>query len=89
MFRSLFAGLLANLSLIAAAAHAETILVFDASNSMWGQIDGRAKVDIARDAVQRLTQTWPSSRPLGLTAYGHRREGDCSDIQVLRCSAFG
>ena len=84
MFRSLFAGLLANLSLIAAAAHAETILVFDASNSMWGQIDGRAKVDIARDAVQRLTQTWPSSRPLGLTAYGHRREGDCSDIQALR-----
>lgn len=84
MFRSLFIGLAANLSLIAAAATAETILVFDASNSMWGQIDGRAKVDIARDAVQRLTQTWPSSRPLGLTAYGHRREGDCTDIQALR-----
>lgn len=84
MFRSLFAGLLANLSLVAAPGSAETILVFDASNSMWGQIDGRAKVDIARDAVERLTQTWPSSRPLGLTAYGHRREGDCSDIQALR-----
>ena len=77
MFRSLFAGLLANLSLIAAAAHAETILVFDASNSMWGQIDGRAKVDIARDAVQRLTQTWPSSRPLGLT----RSEEHTSELQ--------
>ena len=85
MFRSLFAGLVANLSLFAAAAAtAETILVFDASNSMWGQIEGRAKVDIARDAVQRLSQTWPSSRPLGLTAYGHRREGDCADIQTLR-----
>ena len=26
-------------------------IVFDVSNSMWGQIDGRAKIDIARETL--------------------------------------
>ena len=30
-----------------------TILVLDYSNSMWGQIDGVAKIEIARDIIER------------------------------------
>jgi Ca-activated chloride channel homolog len=35
------------LSTHASAQDAQSLLVFDASGSMWGQIDGRTKIDIA------------------------------------------
>ncbi|MFA7437542.1 VWA domain-containing protein [Castellaniella sp.] len=61
----------------------DAILVFDASGSMWGQIDGVNKIVIARDVVSKLLDELPASRRLGLMAYGHNRKGDCSDIQML------
>ena len=57
-----------------------TILVLDYSNSMWGQIDGVAKIEIARDIIERNLEDWNQSTRLGLVAYGHRRKSDCSDI---------
>ncbi|SLN44415.1 von Willebrand factor type A domain protein [Falsiruegeria litorea R37] len=59
------------------------ILVLDGSGSMWGQIDGTAKITIAQDVVQDLLTALPSEQSLGLTVYGHRRKGDCSDIETL------
>jgi Ca-activated chloride channel family protein len=59
------------------------MLVLDASGSMWGQIGGRSKVEIARDAVGRLVTDWQADDQLGLVAYGHRRKGDCADIETL------
>ncbi|WP_181893156.1 vWA domain-containing protein [Falsiruegeria mediterranea] len=59
------------------------ILVLDGSGSMWGQIDGTAKITIAQDVVQELLTTLPGEQALGLTVYGHRRKGDCSDIETL------
>ena len=59
------------------------ILVMDASNSMWGQIDGTAKIEIAREAVTGLLDRWNPGVELGLMAYGHRREGDCIDIELI------
>src|SRR6056297_905578 len=60
-----------------------TMIVLDGSGSMWGQIDGTAKIEIARDAIGRMLADWPEGRALGLMAYGHRREGDCEDIETL------
>lgn len=59
------------------------MVVFDGSNSMWGQIDGVAKIEIARDAMDNLLGEWTDERQVGLMAYGHRRRGDCGDIEVL------
>ncbi|HGG05846.1 MAG TPA: VWA domain-containing protein, partial [Aliiroseovarius sp.] len=59
------------------------ILVLDASGSMWGQIDGVAKITIAQNVVGDLLTTLPENQLLGLMAYGHRRKGDCSDIELL------
>ncbi len=67
----------------AADTTGDTILILDASNSMWGQIDGRAKIEIAREAVGGILAQWDASRPLGLMAYGHRRPGDCGDIELI------
>lgn len=68
-------------------AHAQTsgsaILVLDGSGSMWGQIGGKAKITIAQDVVRDLLQDLPSDQALGLTVYGHRRKGDCSDIETM------
>ena len=58
-------------------------LVLDASNSMWGQIQGRAKIDIARDSIRTLLSSWDPNADLGLIAYGHNRPADCSDIESL------
>ncbi len=63
------------------------MLVLDASGSMWGQIGGKAKIDIARDAVANMSGSWPASQQLGLMAYGHRSKGDCADIEMLKAPA--
>ncbi len=59
--RKLFcAATFATSSLIAAtAAQADgrTIIVMDGSGSMWGQIDGRAKLEIARETVAQVLAT--------------------------------
>ncbi|QIB34276.1 vWA domain-containing protein [Ancylobacter pratisalsi] len=90
--RSLFTGLLAALFLSSGTAHAEaprTIIVMDGSGSMWGQIDGRAKLEIARETVAKVLGTLPPDQELGLMAYGHRTKGDCSDIELIVPPAKG
>lgn len=80
MTRTLLAAFALAVSLPAAA---DSILVLDASGSMWGQVKGKPKVEIAREAVATMLKTWPADEPLGLIAYGHRRKGDCADIEVI------
>lgn len=65
-----------------APATSRSILVLDASGSMWGQIEGQPKIAIAREAVGAMLDGW-SGGELGLVAYGHRRKGDCEDIELL------
>lgn len=66
-----------------APAPGQALLVLDASGSMWGQIEGKAKIAIAREAVDQMLAGWPGGE-LGLMAYGHRRKGDCGDIELLQ-----
>lgn len=61
----------------------QAMLVLDASGSMWGQIQGKPKIEIAREAVDTMLAGWPGGQ-LGLMAYGHRRKGDCKDIELLQ-----
>lgn len=62
----------------------KVMVVLDASGSMWGQIDGKTKIEIVRDAYGKLVKGWDSENvSSGLIAYGHRRKGDCSDIELL------
>ncbi|MCV2886951.1 VWA domain-containing protein [Ruegeria aquimaris] len=74
---------------LAAQERPSAILVLDASGSMWGQIEGEAKIEIARRVVGDLLATLPTDQPLGLTVYGHRRKGDCGDIETLTLPAAG
>jgi Ca-activated chloride channel homolog len=67
----------------AEAPKARAMLVLDASGSMWGQIEGKSKIEIARDVVRDLMADWDQDVHLGLSAYGHRSKGDCNDIETL------
>jgi Ca-activated chloride channel family protein len=62
---------------------ARVMLILDASGSMWGQVDGKAKILIARDAVRDLTKNWDPNIAIGLMTYGHRSKSDCADIETL------
>lgn len=64
--------------------HAENVvIVLDGSGSMWGQIQGKPKIAIAKEVVKELLGEWNPDSQLGLTVYGHRRKGDCEDIEAL------
>src|SRR5262245_53265863 len=72
------------LFLASRAASAENaILVLDESGSLWAQLDGKTRIDIARAVIGDMLGQVPAERALGLVAYGHRREGDCGDIEEV------
>ena len=66
-----------------------SIIVLDASGSMWGQIDGRTKLDIARQSLAEVLKSIPADTELGLIAYGHREKGSCTDIELIVPPAAG
>lgn len=66
-----------------ALAEGQSIIVLDGSGSMWGQIEGRPKLDIAREALAGVLQGVDPAAELGLMAYGHREKGSCEDIEVI------
>lgn len=71
------------LSVSALAEGQRVILVLDASGSMWGKINGRAKIDIAKEVVGKVLSTWKPEDDLGLVVYGHREKGSCTDIETV------
>ena len=72
---------------VAHAADSATVqIVFDGSGSMWGKMPGEAvapKVAAARDALKASLATLPRSTQVGLVVFGHRRPGDCSDVEQV------
>ncbi|HRQ88440.1 MAG TPA: VWA domain-containing protein [Bacteroidia bacterium] len=68
---------------------ARVIVVFDASGSMAGHIEGRPKIDVAKETVGKIVSGIDPAVELGLMAYGHRRKGDCKDIELLVPPAAG
>ncbi|MEW9918581.1 VWA domain-containing protein [Marimonas sp. MJW-29] len=83
-------ALIASLATAAfAQQQSNTILVLDGSGSMWGQIDGTAKIGIAQEVVSGLLADFPADQGLGLTVYGHRERGNCTDIETIVAPAPG
>ena len=83
ILRHLATLMLLSCGMASAAAAERAIIVLDASGSMWGQIDGTAKISIARDVLADVLGKVPPDMSLGLLAYGHREKGSCADIELL------
>jgi len=60
-----------------------TVLVLDASRSMWAKIGATSKVGLARIAVSQALDTYQDKITFGLVAFGHRPAPVCGDNQVL------
>ncbi|MBS0250694.1 MAG: VWA domain-containing protein [Proteobacteria bacterium] len=72
-------------TLPALSADAPTaMLIVDGSGSMWGRLApaNRPKIDVVRDKISALLSE-PSSARVGLISFGHRRRGDCNDVEMI------
>lgn len=82
----LFLGVLSAMPFSAAVAQQaqpQVMIVLDASGSMWGKSGGTTKINAARSVLKKVVPGIPQEVSVGLTAYGHRRKGDCKDIEVI------
>ncbi len=68
----------------AAQASEEAMLIFDASRSMWGQIDGKNRIVIARQVLGQVFQRYENRLKLGIMAYGNRSSANCRDVNHIR-----
>ncbi|TLD68377.1 VWA domain-containing protein [Phragmitibacter flavus] len=67
----------------ATAAATANIIVFDASGSMWNKMESSTRIEIARRIMGQFLSGYDTAQPLGVIAYGHRKRGDCNDIEVI------
>jgi Mg-chelatase subunit ChlD len=61
-------------------------IVVDASKSMWGQIDGQSKMEIAKTTLEEVSYWLPEDLDLALRAYGNTSSSDnnnCADSSLL------
>lgn len=65
------------------SAKESAVIVFDGSGSMWGEVDGKPKIEIAREVMGTLLKDWNPDIDLGVMVYGHREKGDCADIELV------
>jgi len=57
--------------------------ILDASGSMWERAGGKPRIVIAKETLSNLIEQTPAQIRAGVTVYGHRRKGDCSDIEEI------
>lgn len=66
------------------AADPVTVIVFDASGSMWNRLEGDlSRIEVARDVMGNYFVDRDPDAPYAIVAYGHNRRGDCGDIEVV------
>jgi hypothetical protein len=63
-----------------AAAPSDILFILDGSGSMWGQVDGVAKIDTAKSTLGKLLGEVPTDARLGLITYGNNDENSCNDV---------
>jgi hypothetical protein len=68
---------------LAESTKATILFILDGSGSMWAKIDNKEKITIAKGVLIQLIEELPEAVHIGLEVYGHRREGDCNDIEML------
>lgn len=57
--------------------------VLDGSGSMWGRVGGQMKIEIAKDVMAELIAGTSDELHAAVSVYGHRRKGDCTDIEEI------
>jgi len=50
---------------------------------MWGRVDGKIKIQVAKEVMNTLLEETPEGIDCGIMVYGHRKKGDCTDIEMI------
>ena len=61
-------------------------IIVDSSKSMWGQIDGRSKMEIAKTTLEEVSYWLPDDLDLALRTYGSTsaaEQNNCADSNLL------
>lgn len=61
-------------------------VILDASGSMAGMVDGKTKMEAAKEAIQSFASSLPDDAKVGLRIYGHKGSGSESD-KKLSCNS--
>jgi Mg-chelatase subunit ChlD len=67
-------------------------IVFDASNSMWGRMQGQPKISVAKEILQDSLEWFPEDLKVALRVYGHQHKHErrnCEDSQLMVPFASG
>jgi Ca-activated chloride channel family protein len=83
IFTVIAAVLLLALAPLATEAKESVLFILDCSGSMWGQVNGTPKIAAAKESLLSLFSEIPDTMNVGMMAYGHRRKGDCQDIEII------
>ena len=70
-----------------AAEPASLMVIVDGSGSMGRLLEGggrQSKLALVREALRQGLAKVPSQTRIGLAAFGHRREKDCADVEIVR-----
>ncbi len=59
------------------------VLVFDASKSMGDKLGETTKLDVALGALTQAIPSQANQFSLGLVAFGHRKDSNCADSEIL------
>ena len=86
--RCLWSAFLALFTLIVSTAAAQSddllYVIYDSSNSMWGELaDGSRKYEAGRKGLDSALGSSALRRDLAFRAYGHREVGDCRDSELI------
>lgn len=65
------------------AAMPEAMFIVDASGSMSEAAGAQTKMEAAKAVLAQVVPAVAPEVKIGLAAYGHRREKDCADIEIL------
>ncbi|MGI1660968.1 hypothetical protein ACRDNQ_01905 [Palleronia sp. KMU-117] len=67
-----------------AVAQDVSVLVIEASGAMWNSMEGNvSRIEVARGEMADDLAARDAATPLAVRACGHRRRGDCGDIEVV------
>lgn len=76
----IFLTLLTDLS---GADKSRTMIILDASGSMWGRMAGKVKIKTVKKILSKSIEASDPKAELGLMVYGHRAKKDCNDIETI------
>ncbi len=71
----------------ASGSCAGLLFILDGSASMAGESPGQPRIEAVKSAVAETLSTLPPDTRTGVMVFGHRRPGDCRDVEMIHAPA--